>query len=184
MPDTVRVEANTAARLSAEEQDRVGRRIFEKDYRLLTFHRLDALDVDDNLITGKLEVTVAGGSDPYAVREWLSARYGDLVVEWVGPSLFQERPTPFGSWETGKSRLTVFYGLDHNGDRLADAAVIEETHDRVVVTLTRREFLGLKTLIGGFQRHRIDLALSAPLADRTVIDAADDVERPQRWPED
>jgi hypothetical protein len=59
------------------------------------------------------------------------------------------RPHAFGSWLADGQLLHVFYGLPHNGEEFAGVTVAERD-DFVIVALSIVDWLGNKTLIGGF----------------------------------
>lgn len=127
---------------------------------------------------GVVEVEMVGGADEAAAREFVASRYGPAVrIEWLGPSVLREAPHPFGSWTSESLQIRVFFGLDHNGEQFK-SAVIDETPDRILVSLTKLEPVGPATLVGGYQPQHADLDLIQPIGDRDVIDASSGHARP------
>jgi hypothetical protein len=55
---------------------------------------------------------------------------------------------------------------------------VEDSDERIVIALTRRQPIGFTTMIGGFQHHHADLELRAPVGERAVIDASSGAARP------
>lgn len=100
-----------------------------------------------------------------------------VVAEWLGPASIAEEPCPFGSWIADQRRLTVFYALPRNGEQPGRCTVSEDP-DRVIVTLTIRVPQGVRTGMGGFRRSHATVELSAPVGERIVIDAAENLQRP------
>lgn len=108
----------------------------------------------------------------------LRERFGAFAtLTYRRASLRGLRPQPFGSWLAEGSRLHVFYGLGRNGERPGPCAAAE-TDDGVIVQLSILDWLGAKTLIGGFIPAHATVELAAPLGDRPVIDNADNRARP------
>jgi hypothetical protein len=109
----------------------------------------------------------------------LIERYGAAIVpKWLGPSSVAEQPQPFGSFVSEGTQLTVFYPLSHNGVQPGNC-VAQELPDRVIVSLTVLVPHGAQTLVGGFKPADATVQLAEPLGQRTVIDAAHDLPRPQ-----
>jgi hypothetical protein len=109
----------------------------------------------------------------------LTERYGPMIItEWLGPASIAEEPCPFGSWIADGRKLTVFYALPHNGERPGRCTASEHP-DRVIVTLTILVPQGARTQIGGFRRSDAVVQLAAQVGERVVIDAAENVRRPQ-----
>jgi hypothetical protein len=118
-------------------------------------------------------------ADRDQAQRLLRGRWGPTVnPTWLGPSLLAEEPQPFGSWIAEGRRLTVFYPLHHNGARPGSCSA-QELPDRVIVSLTILEPQGFQTAVGGFKPAHATIELAAPLGDRTVIDAAHDLPRPE-----
>jgi hypothetical protein len=110
----------------------------------------------------------------------LAERYGPIVItEWLGPEPIAEEPCPFGSWIGEGRRLTVFYALPHNRER-PGRCTASERPDRVIVALMILVPRGPRTLADGFRRSHATLQLAAPVGERIVIDAAENVQR-LRW---
>jgi hypothetical protein len=117
-------------------------------------------------------------ADREHARRTLSERYGPMLVsEWLGPSGLAEAPRPFGSWVADGSQLTVFYALAHDRPGTCRA---EEHADRVLVALS---VLAPQGAVNGaflWRPSHATVQLRAPLDQRLVIDAAENVPRP-RW---
>jgi hypothetical protein len=105
-------------------------------------------------------------------------RYGRFAtLAYQGASRWGLRPQPFGSWLAEDNRLHVFYGLGLNGER-PGRCVAAECEDGVVVALSVLDWLGAKTLRGGFTPSHATVELAAPVGDRAVIDNAANRARP------
>jgi hypothetical protein len=110
-----------------------------------------------------------------AMRE----RYGDMVVlDWLGPGNPTEQPKAFGSYITDGTTLTVFYAHTRDVEEPASCTV-QEHEDRVIVTLTVLVHATYVQITRGVLRTHASVQLSRPLGNRTVIDAADNVPRPE-----
>jgi hypothetical protein len=117
-------------------------------------------------------------ADPAGAERILHARYGDFATfACQGASRWGLRPQAFGSWLAEGSRLHVFYGLGRNGER-PGTCTAGDSDDGVIVQLSILDWLGAKTLIGGFTPAHATVELAAPLGDRPVIDNADNRARP------
>jgi hypothetical protein len=117
-------------------------------------------------------------ADPAGAERILHERYGDFATfAYLGAARRGLRPQPFGSWLAEASRLHVFYGLGRNGER-PGTCTAAESDDGVIVQLSILDWLGAKTLIGGFTPAHATVELPAPLGDRPVIDNADNRARP------
>jgi hypothetical protein len=117
-------------------------------------------------------------ADRASAERVLVDRFGSAVTAtWVGPSSMAEEPQTFGSWISDGSELTVFYPLPHNGER-PGSCIAEEFPDRVVVSLTIEAPQGFRTDVGGYTPSHATIELSAPIGERTVIDAAENLSRP------
>jgi hypothetical protein len=100
----------------------------------------------------------------------LRERFGaEAELMYLGASLRALRPHPFGSWLAERQTLHVFYGLPHNGERFGGCIVAEEA-DCVIVSLMIVDWLGAKTLRGGFTPSHATVTLETELGGRTVID--------------
>lgn len=93
----------------------------------------------------------------------------DTELMYLGASRRALRPHPFGSWLAEGSALHVFYGLPHNGERFGGRVVAEEA-DCVIVSLMIFDWLGAKTLKGGFTASHATVRLQAERGERTVVD--------------
>lgn len=115
---------------------------------------------------------------PDIAQRLLRERFGDDVeLMYLGASRRALRPHPFGSWLVEGPALHVFYGLPHNGERFAGCIAAEEP-DCVIVSLTIVDWLGAKTLIGGFKPSHATVTLQAELGERVVVDNFDNRPRP------
>jgi hypothetical protein len=129
--------------------------------------------------------TVADGlnidyfSPSYAAAERsLRERFGHFAtITYLGASRETIRAHPFGSWLSEARLLHVFYALPRNGERPGDCTV-HETQDAILVALTIVDWLGAKTLIGGFTPAQATAKLKSPVAGRPVIDVAHNRSRP------
>ena len=110
------------------------------------------------------------------LRERFGAR---AVLRYRGASLFVLRPHPIGSWLADGRSLHVFYGLPRNGEDFA-GCVVAERENCVIASLTILDWLGAKTLIGGFTPCHATVTLDEDLGARRVIDNFDNSVRP-RW---
>jgi len=116
--------------------------------------------------------------DPEAAEKTLRERFGDMpVLHWRGASNHTFKPFPFGSWLAQDRRLVLFYGLPHNGEAPGSCQAFED-ETSVVVSLTIKDRLGAKTLIGGFTPSHARIELSQQLDNRIVIDASANRARP------
>src|SRR5690242_15132673 len=117
-------------------------------------------------------------ADAAGAERVLHERYGDFATfAYLGASPRGLSPQAFGSWLAEGSRLHVFYGLGRNGERPGTCTVVE-SDDGVIVQLSVLDWLGAKTLIGGFTPAHATVELAARLGDRPVIDNADNRARP------
>jgi hypothetical protein len=98
-------------------------------------------------------------------------------LRYLGASMLVLHPHPFGSWLADGRSLHIFFGLPHNGEEFAGCTVAERD-DRVIVALSIVDWLGAKTLIGGFTPSHAPLTLDAELGGRPVIDNFDNRVRP------
>jgi hypothetical protein len=115
---------------------------------------------------------------PDVAEALLRERFGESVkLSYQGASLRALRPHPFGSWLAEGSTMHVFYALPHNGERFAGCVATEEP-DVVIVSLVIVDWLGPKTLIGGFTPSEATVELEAEVGERTVVDAFDNHPRP------
>jgi hypothetical protein len=87
------------------------------------------------------------------------------------------RPQPFGSWLAEGDRLHVFYGPGLKRERPGRCVAVE-CEDGVIVALSILDWLGPKSLLGGFNPFARTVELAAPLGGRPLIDNADDRARP------
>jgi hypothetical protein len=118
-------------------------------------------------------------ADRETAHRFLGERYPPHVrLNWIGPARMAEESQPFGSWVIDGTHLTVFYPLPANEER-PGSCTAEEYPDRVVVSLSILAPQGMNTTIGGFSPSHATVDLKDPLGHRTVIDAADDLPRPQ-----
>jgi hypothetical protein len=116
--------------------------------------------------------------DQEKAERLLRRRFGaDSELRYLGAALRALRGHPFGSWLSDGRDLHIFYGLPHNGERFA-GCVVAEDDDYVIVSLMIVDFLGNKTLIGGFTPSHTTLRLNASLGDRRVIDNFNNHARP------
>ncbi len=99
------------------------------------------------------------------------------TLQYLGASREVLRPHPFGSWLDEGTTLHLFYGLPHNGEH-AGGCVIAERDDCVIAALSIVDWLGAKTLAGGYRPSHATVPLSAPLGSRQVIDNFDNRVRP------
>lgn len=108
----------------------------------------------------------------------LRQRFGaDVELRYLAATLRALRGQPFGSWHADGLTLHVFYGLPHNGERFGGCLVAED-NDCMIVSLMIVDWLGNKTLIGGFTPTHATVTLQAELGDRAVIDNFDNHARP------
>lgn len=118
------------------------------------------------------------GPDPVAGDRTLRSLFGDiLVLRWRGASNHTFRPFPFGSWHAEGETLHIFYGLPHNGEAPGLCQAFED-ESAVVVSLTVKDWLGAKRLVGGFTPMHATVELQRPLEARAVIDASANRARP------
>lgn len=101
----------------------------------------------------------------------------ETPLHYLGASLRGRRPHRFGSWSADGRSLHVFYALPRNGEE-AGGAVVAEREDCVIVSLTIVDWLGAKTLIGGFRPSHATVPLAAELGERRVIDNHANLVRP------
>lgn len=126
---------------------------------------------------GVVDVQCVGLDRERALRV-LRERFGPRIrVDWLGPEDHRPVARAFGTWTAEGRELTVFYGIDRNGERERSCAVVEDA-DAVTVTVTIGRPVGGGTLIGGYRLCQARLVLAAPLADRPVIDGSTGRERP------
>jgi hypothetical protein len=119
-------------------------------------------------------------ADQARAEHILTARYGDFATfEYHSAARRGLPPQPFGSWLAEGTSLHVFYGLGRNGERPGTCAA-SETDDGVIVQPSVLDWLGAKTLVGGFTPAHATVELAAALSDRSVIDNADNRARPHR----
>jgi hypothetical protein len=108
----------------------------------------------------------------------LNKRFGQFsTITYLGASRETICAHPFGSWLSEGRLLHVFYALARNGEQPGDCTV-HETQAAIVVALTIVDWLGAKTLVGGFTPAYATATLKAPLAGRRVIDVAHNRSRP------
>jgi hypothetical protein len=118
-------------------------------------------------------------ADRESAERVLVDRFGSAVTAmWIGPSSMAEELQTFGSWISEANQLTVFYPLAHNGER-PGRCTAEECPDRVVVSLTIEAPQGFRTDIGGYTPSHATVELNAAVGRRAVIDAAQDLPRPE-----
>jgi hypothetical protein len=91
-------------------------------------------------------------ADPEAAEHIFRVRFGEIVRPcWQGASRAHRFTAfPFGSWLCEENRLTVFYGLPHNGELAGDCQAFE-TDREVIVSLRVLVPRGARTFIGGFK---------------------------------
>jgi hypothetical protein len=117
-------------------------------------------------------------ADAERAERVLRERFGAFATfAHRGASLRGLRPQPFGSWHAEGRTLRVFYGLERNGERPGMCTAVE-LDDAVIVQLSILDSLGAKTLIGGFTPAHATVELAAPVAERIVVDNADNRARP------
>jgi hypothetical protein len=108
----------------------------------------------------------------------LRQRCGEqTTLRYLGASREVLRPHPVGSWLAEGKALHLFHGLPHNGEE-AGGCVIAERNECVIVALSIVDWLGAKTLAGGYRPSHATVALSAALGSRQVIDNFDNRVRP------
>jgi hypothetical protein len=118
-------------------------------------------------------------ADRESAERVLVDRFGSAVTAmWIGPSSMAEEPQTFGSWISEANQLTVFYPLAHNGER-PGRCTAEVFPDHVVVSLTIEAPQGFRTDIGGYTPSHATVELNAAVGRRAVIDAAQDLPRPE-----
>lgn len=93
-------------------------------------------------------------------------------LTYLGASLRALRPRPFGSWLAEGHSLHVFYALPRNGEKPGGSVAVER-EDCVFVSLPIVDWLGAKTLIGGFTPAHTTVTLKIALGDRAVIDSSE-----------
>ena len=98
-------------------------------------------------------------------------------LRYLGASMRVLCPHPFGSWLADGRLLHVFYALPRNGAQFAGCAFAQRA-DCVIVALSIVDWLGWKTLIGGFTPSHATVTLDAELDARPVIDNFDNHSRP------
>jgi len=126
---------------------------------------------------GVVDVQCVGLDRERALRV-LRERFGALVrVVWLGTEDHRPVPRAFGTWTAEGRELTVFYGIDRNGEQERSCAVAEDD-DAVTVSVTIGQPVGATTMVGGYRQCQARLMLAAPLADRPVIDGSTGRERP------
>lgn len=120
-------------------------------------------------------------ADPDRSLRLLTERYGPaLGAVWLAESRTVEVPKAFGSWIADGTRLTVFYGLDHNTERPVRVELLELAQAVIVTVIVSRIMVGPVTAVGGYRRAHTTVELELPLANRPVLDAAGSPARP-RW---
>jgi len=118
------------------------------------------------------------GLDRERALHVLRERFGPRIrVDWLGPETYRPVARAFGTWTAEGRELTVFYGIDRNGERERSWAVVEDD-DAVTVTVTIGQPVGGTTLIGGHRLCSATVSLARGLGDRRVIDGATGRERP------
>lgn len=116
--------------------------------------------------------------DDQRAEALLRKRCGEQTeLQLLGASRRVLRPHPFGSWLADGESLHVFYALPPNGEE-AGGHVAAELDDCVIVALSIVDWLGAKTLMGGFRPLHATVSLEAALGDRPVIDNFDNRVRP------
>ena len=111
--------------------------------------------------------------DQQTAESLLRERFGaQAALKYLGASLHVLRAHPFGSWLVDGRSLHLFYGLPRNGEEFA-GCVVAERKDCVLVSLSILDWLGAKTLIGGFIPCHATVTLDGELDDRNVIDNFD-----------
>lgn len=116
--------------------------------------------------------------DPQNAERVLRGLFGEIpILVWTGASNHTFTPFPFGSWHAEGSRLHVFYGLPRNGEQPGLCQAFEDELV-VVVSLTVKDWLGGKRLVGGYTPSHATIELERPLAGRVVIDASANRARP------
>ena len=126
------------------------------------------------------EITVDfTAADPEAGEQLLREWFGEIVRPHCegGTATYTFRAFAFGSWLSEENRLTVFYGLPHNGERFGGCQVFETDH-AVVFLLQILAPRGWSTLIGGFAPSHATVRLERPLGQRVVIDDSANRARP------
>ena len=126
------------------------------------------------------EITVDfTAADPDSAEQVLRERFGEIVQpHWEGGTATHTfQAFAFGSWLCDDDRLTVFYGLPHNGERFGGCQAFE-TDRAVVVSLQILATRGWSTLIGGFTPSHATVRLERPLGQRLVIDDSANRARP------
>jgi hypothetical protein len=117
-------------------------------------------------------------ADSAKAEEMLVSRFGGMVrPDWFGLSRITEEPQRFASWVAEGTELTVFYVRAH--DESPGRCEAEEFDDRVVVSLTVLVPNGPTIAVGGGRRCHATVNLTRPVGDRLVVDAAENVARPE-----
>jgi len=118
------------------------------------------------------------GLDREGALHVLRERFGPRIrVDWLGPEAYRPVARAFGTWTAEERELTVFYGIDRNGERERSRAVVEDA-ETVTVTVTISRPVGGTSLIGGHRLCEATVSLAAPLAGRLVVDGSTGRERP------
>lgn len=108
----------------------------------------------------------------------LLQRFGaGTALRYLGALRRNLRAHPFGSWLADGLNLHVFYALPHNGEEFAGCVAVEDD-DYVLVSLMIVDWLGMKTLIGGFTASHATVTLGNELGGRPVIDNFNNHRRP------
>ena len=165
-----------SARFTVEETERRTQAIWDES---------DDLEAAGIQLTGSGarpsgEITVDfTAADPDRAEQVLRERFGEIVQpHWQGGTATHTfRAFAFGSWLCEDDRLTVFYGLPHNGERFGGCQTFE-TDRTVVVSLQILAPRGWSTLIGGFTPSHVTVRLERPLEQRLVIDDSANRARP------
>lgn len=119
---------------------------------------------------------VAAAHAPTA-EQVIHARYGaDILVDVVAASAYLEQSVPWLSWRADGRALTVL--VDDITDDSGLSAVIDETDDEVVVTVSGPRWQGLEE--GPARSFERTVNLSRPVSRRRVIDGATGLARPSR----
>jgi hypothetical protein len=120
--------------------------------------------------SGEITVDFAA-SEPDIAEQLLRERFGEIVhPRWTGATATHTfRAFAFGSWLCEDDRLTVFYGLPHNGEHFGSCQAFE-TERAVIVSLQILVPRGWQTAIGGFTPSHATVRLERPVGERVVID--------------
>jgi hypothetical protein len=116
--------------------------------------------------------------DQQRAESLLAQHFGsDAGLRYLGASMHALRPHPFGSWQAEDQALHLFYALPNNGEEFA-GCIATEREDCVIIALSVVDWLGYKTLIGGFTPSHVTVMLDTELGARPVIDNFDNRVRP------